>query len=44
MDAAEWFHFRFLGEPFLVPNLRIDSFGSFIAAALFIAAVCFSER
>ena len=44
MDAQERLHFGFLGEPFLFANLRIDSFGSFIAAASFIAATCFLER
>lgn len=28
----------------MLPNLRIDSFGSLVGAALLIAAVCFSER
>lgn len=44
MNAGERLHFGFLGEPFLLPNLRIDSFGSLVGAALLIAAVCFSER
>jgi len=44
MNAAERLHFEFLGEPFLFANLRIDSFGPFVAAASFIAAICFSER
>ncbi|KAF9650303.1 hypothetical protein BDM02DRAFT_3093343 [Thelephora ganbajun] len=44
MNAQERLHFGFLGEPFLLTNLRIDSFESFIAGALFITAICFSER
>jgi hypothetical protein len=44
MNAEERLHFGLLGEPFLFANLRIDTFGSFVAAGLFIAAICFSER
>jgi hypothetical protein len=44
MNPEERLHFGFLGEPFLFPNFRIDSFGSFAAAAIFITSVCLSER
>ena len=44
MNEAERLHLGFLGEPFLFKNFRLDSFGSFIAAASLVAAICLSER
>lgn len=44
MNAQDRLHFELLGEPFLFASLRIDSFGSFIVAALFVGTTCFSER
>lgn len=44
MNPEDTLHFGFFGEPFLFANLRIDSFGSFIVAALITVVICFSER